>query len=319
MKRITAILASLAMLFGLNSCEHKELCYTHPHFSTIRVIFDWENIPENERPEGMRVKFFPSNGQGECWIFDFPGGKGRAIELPQNNYQVICYNYDTEGVFWQDENNFLSFRAETEDVEAPDGSRACLTPSRLVGDYKMQVDLADIPEDEERVVTLTPKIMVCHYTYDVYGINNVDNISSIQASLSGMSGGLLMAGDHLPEDLSEKLLFDGRVANSQDYITGDFYTFGYSTIPDEQNIFKLYIRYRSGKSYIFTYDVTSQVHAVPVTGHIGDVHIKIYFENQPPSPPDIDDGGNEGGTPPSNSGFDVGADDWNDVTTDIIA
>lgn len=321
MKKLFSSFAAIAMILGLNSCEHKELCYTHPHFSTIRVTFDWENISEKERPEGMRVMFFPQKGTGDCWIFDFPGGEGRTIELPQNYYRVISYNYDTEGIIWQNENSYLNFRAETEDVEAPDGSRATLTPSLLIGDYKTMINLADIPEDEERVVSLTPKKMVCHYTYEIHGVNSPEMITSIQASLSGMSGALIMAGDRLPDGLSESLLFDGIISKSEGVITGEFFTFGHTTLPEEANIFKLYLKYRSGKSYIISNNATKQVYAVPVTGHIGDVHITIYLENKLPPEPDIDDGGgdNEGGNTTPDSGFDVGADDWSDVNTDIIA
>lgn len=68
----------------LSACEHKELCYDHPHFTTVRVDFDWSRIDQEEMPEGMRVVFYPTDG-GDSWIFDFPEGKGQTIELPQRS------------------------------------------------------------------------------------------------------------------------------------------------------------------------------------------------------------------------------------------
>ena len=40
----------------LFSCEHKELCFHHPHVATVRVDFDWKNAPQ-ANPEGMCVFF----------------------------------------------------------------------------------------------------------------------------------------------------------------------------------------------------------------------------------------------------------------------
>lgn len=41
--RVT-VYALLAMI--LFSCEHKELCFHHPHMVTLRVDFDWKNAPQ---------------------------------------------------------------------------------------------------------------------------------------------------------------------------------------------------------------------------------------------------------------------------------
>lgn len=306
-------LASFMILASVTSCEHKDLCYTHPHISTIRVTFNWDEIPEAERPEGMRVKFYPTDQRSDCWIFDFSGGVGRTIEIPQTAYHVVCYNYDTEGIIWANEHSYSLLTAETKDALSPDGEAVSLTPSFMCGDYIRTVDLTNIPEDEERVVTLTPKKMVCRYTYEVHGISNPNEISHISGSLSGMSGALLMDGDRLPENLSESLFFDGQL--SQGVIRGEFFTFGYCQRNSEQNIFKLYLKNRSNKLFTLTHDVTKQVHGVAVNGHLGDVHLKIHLDYTLPSEPGGDGGGNDSGG--SNAGFDVGADDWGDINTEI--
>ena len=49
--RVT-VYALLAMI--LFSCEHKELCFHHPHMVTLRVDFDWKNAPQAD-PEGMSI------------------------------------------------------------------------------------------------------------------------------------------------------------------------------------------------------------------------------------------------------------------------
>lgn len=122
-----------------------------------------------------------------------------------------------------------------------------------------------------------------------------------------MSGSLLLAKDELPDDVpSERLLFGGEVKDSQ--IKGGFYTFGYRQKSTEPHVFKLYIKSCTGKLHVLEQDVTQQVRSFPVEGHIGNVHLVLNFDFDIPE----DSGGSK-----DDAGFDVGADDWADVNTDI--
>ena len=73
--------------------------------------------------------------KAEPWIFDFPYGEGRQIELPFNDYSVICFNNDADGIIWENPESYSRFSASTKIVETPDGNRACLTPPWLCGDH----------------------------------------------------------------------------------------------------------------------------------------------------------------------------------------
>lgn len=73
-------------------------------------------------------------------------------------------------------------------------------------------------------------------------------------------------------------------------------------------MFKLYIKSRTGKLHVLEQDVTQQVRSFPVEGHIGNVHLVLNFDFGIPE----DSGGIK-----DDAGFDVGADDWADVNTDI--
>lgn len=57
MIRIRFSLVFIFLWIGLTACEHKDLCYDHPHFATVRVIFDWTKISNHDKPEGMRSYF----------------------------------------------------------------------------------------------------------------------------------------------------------------------------------------------------------------------------------------------------------------------
>ena len=313
----------LSLLSILSSCNHKELYYEeNPQFRLLKVTFDWSQLTGHEKPEGMRVIFFPKDGKSEPWIFDFPKGETRQIELPENDYGVISMNYDTNGIVWKNPNSYLDFTADTRDTKSPDGEQASLTPSWLCGDH---IDWVSVNASHAaassassgssgsgvQVITLYPKSMVCRYTYEVNGIRKLERIADIRASLSGMSGSLLMAADRLPYSLSERLLFGGDVIGNQ--LRGGFYTFGCtqggtqgSSAP---NLFKLFIRSKSGKLHVLEQDVSAQVHSVPVVGHVGDVHLVINLDFEIP---DEGGGGSGGG-----AGFDVGVDNWGDVNVDI--
>lgn len=314
------------LLSILSSCNHKELHYEeNAQFRLLKVAFDWSLLSGHEKPEGMRVIFFPKDGKSEPWIFDFPKGETRQIELPENDYGVISMNYDTNGIVWKNPNSYLDFTADTRDTKSPDGEQASLTPSWLCGDHidwvsvnashaaasSASAENAGSSENGVQVITLYPKSMVCRYTYEVNGIRKLERIADIRASLSGMSGSLLMAADRLPYSLSERLFFGGDVIANQ--LRGGFYTFGCTQGSTQgiaaQNLFKLFIRSRSGKLHVLEQDVTAQVHSVPVVGHVGDVHLVINLDFEIP---DEGGGGSGGG-----AGFDVGVDNWGDVNVDI--
>ena len=305
MIRIRFSLVFIFLWIGLTACEHKDLCYDHPHFAKVRVVFDWTKISNHDKPEGMRVVFYPTDDESNTWIFDFPGGEDGEVELPENDYRVICFNYDTDGMVWKENGSYTLFTADTRDVQSPDNRTMAVTPPWLCGDHIDRVILKDIPEGSTKIIRLTPVNMVCHYTYEVNGIRGLDRVADLRAALSGMSGSLNMSGDSLPADLSESLLFDGMVSRNQ--IIGGFYTFGHSALEGEPNVFRLYIKNRSGSMSVLEQDVSDQVHDVPVAGHIGDVHLVLNFDYEVPSEP-----GNGG------PGFDVDVDDWDDVNMDIV-
>lgn len=78
MKRLIATYALLMVLSMIVvSCEHKELCYSHPHSAKVSVEFEWSQMPAAYSPGGMRVIFYPRNG-GEEIVRDFVGKKVAA-------------------------------------------------------------------------------------------------------------------------------------------------------------------------------------------------------------------------------------------------
>ena len=180
MIRIRFSLVFIFLWIGLTACEHKDLCYDHPHFATVRVIFDWTKISNHDKPEGMRVVFYPTDDESNTWIFDFPGGEDGEVELPENDYRVICFNYDTDGMVWKENGSYTLFTADTRDVQSPDNRTMAVTPPWLCGDHIDEVILKDIPGGSAEIVRLTPVNMVCHYTYEVNGLRGLDRVAELR-------------------------------------------------------------------------------------------------------------------------------------------
>lgn len=56
------------LILLMTACEHKVLYYAIPQYRSLRVTFDWSRIVNHEKPEGMRVVFFPKNSAKICRI-----------------------------------------------------------------------------------------------------------------------------------------------------------------------------------------------------------------------------------------------------------
>lgn len=302
------MLAAILALFAFASCEHKELCYSHPHEAALRVCFDFaaSGLPDGQT-RSMRVHFYPANGK-EPYTFDFPKGKSRTVSLPTGNYRAVCFNNDTQYIDWQGEQQAQSLLATTEQVKTPEGTEAYSTPDRLMGSSLEQVHIE--PENgTEQVVTFTPTPKVCRYSFEVHGIKEVQYITDMRVCLSGMSGQLLMFSDSFPPHTDDDtLLASGDLKDG--LCTGAFYTFGHATESGTQNLFTLYVKNRKDKVQKAVADVTEQVWSVPTTGHLADVHLVIRIDLTI----DNDKPGGSG----SGAGFEVGVDNWGDIHEDII-
>ena len=92
--------AGLGALLLLAACDHKELCYQHPHTSSLHVVFDWRETPDAD-PESMYVWFFPEEG-GEPVQYHLAGKAGGAVSLAEGRYDVLALNGDTEKIRFAD-------------------------------------------------------------------------------------------------------------------------------------------------------------------------------------------------------------------------
>lgn len=189
LKRIlTPALSLFAALMLLSSCDHKELCYHHPHGHNILIKFDWRDAPD-ANVEGMAVFFYPldadTRGYGTpvgdqdalppapVYRVDLGPDGGYLRQVPPGKYRVITYNNDTDGVLFDGLNNYDTHRGYTREgslleplygntvnrapaAEGAEGQRVLITPDPMWGYYTADVEVTDygityicVPESEK--------------------------------------------------------------------------------------------------------------------------------------------------------------------------
>ncbi len=325
----------MGILPVLCACEHKELCYHHPHTVTVMVEFDWQNAPAAS-PEGMCVFFYPQDADGSVERYDFLGTTGGEVKLPAGMYNVICYNNDTEGVSFSGTSKYDTYTAYTRDdnsvssssmnagaksnAEGDDyddsGERAVINPDMMWSASAYNLEITEeggisyvcVPQEDgedvytespDNVLMLYPKQIVCSYTFQVLNVQNLKYAVQISGTLSGMSAQINIPTSELGTECV-RIPFDGK-GDGEQGITGGFYTFGHNESNTEPHYMIFCVEITDGSKHYYTYNVTDQVNDAPDRKN---VHIIIDGMELPIA---ISNG----------DGFDPSVDDWQGEDLDI--
>lgn len=276
----------LSFLAATSSCEHKDLCYHHPHGVKLRVQYDWKNVPE-ALVKGMTIYFYPEDG-GHYIRFNFSNIQGGYIELSEGTYNVVTYNNDTEGLMFGNVADYESHNIYTREgdlFEPIYGSAASSTP-RAAGSEKERVVITpdmmwgcvvtkvvvaetgvkythetitgamDAPQlkventSEDKILTFYPEEFMCYYTYEIRNVENMDQAAQMCASLSGMSGGLTFSSNELFKECVT-LPFSAKLNQESHTITGEFYTFGHHEDNTAPHRMILYVWMTNGDKFYF--------------------------------------------------------------------
>lgn len=295
MNKLLMTLASVALLL-MTGCNHKELCYLHPHGTKIRVVYNWSEAPEAS-PAGMCAFFYPLDYEGSHRRFDFPGARGGEIEIPEGRYLLITYNNDTEAVQFLNHHDFDQHRAFTRigdilepmygngvksSVRAENDEQVVITPDGLWGCTATEVNITDhgisyihetsgsraetYDENGNQIITLYPHDLLCHYSYEVRNVKNAKHISKVSGALSGMSGAMNLATEGL-DPVCVTLPVEAAAHGDDKTITGEFLTFGHHADNTSPHRMQFYVVMDDGAKYSFTtgdnLDVTPQVDNAP--------------------------------------------------------
>lgn len=213
----------------LVSCTHKELCYRHPHTAKVRINVDWSEFEPYEKPTGMTLKLYPGDGILDEQTRDDmvpPGTTASSggvvthltnttshaiLNLPANYYHVLVFNQSTTefGSFsFRDMDDresavvVMQYQSRWYSSTRTGESDVATSPEWLgVGNFDdAQVTQAMIDAEVDSAITgmpiteypviadITPHNVI--YTVKVrIHINNIYNLRSARASMTGMAEG----------------------------------------------------------------------------------------------------------------------------------
>lgn len=310
MRRVFYLFTAVSALV-FSSCEHKDLCYDHPHTVPFRVLFDWREAPEAS-PASMSLYLFPPHGKSIRNEFtDAAGGELRAA---YGRYDVLCVNSDTEAVEYRNTERYETFEVTTRTttlfpglsslgVRAPappmapgtEDERIAAAPDMLWCDRRAGFSLSA----EDHLLTLYPSAAVGRCTVEIRHAENLEHTTALSASLSGLGGGVLPGAERLSGE-RVTVPFEVSVAEDQTTLTGVLTIFGHCPAERTSHILTLYAVLSDGSKWYYTYDVTEQIHSAS-----DQRDIRILLEGLPLPAPD------PGG------GFDPSVGDWEEVDVDI--
>lgn len=329
MKRMIWTLCSLLAL--LSSCNHKELCYSHPHTGRVRIDVDWSEFPE-EQPTGMTVMAFPADGGKPMTVLS-NNLSHVYVNLEAGLYHTLCFNQSTTefGSFtfrgmesWADAEVVGTQVSSRWYTTRADGERVITEPEWLGTDNETEVRVTDemveatgshhgttpVAPKDYVISTLYPQNIIWTMYVKVHIPGGVYNLRSARAAMDGMAEGVKFSTLRRKDESVTHLLEEWTlVVDSDDPVKGtltsSFKCFGlpgsHSANPQE-NEFLLSMLLVDGKTQV---DVPFEV------GHriekAMDGSLKLYLElTLPEALPDVKP---EGG---GSSGFDAVVEDWGD-------
>lgn len=284
----------VALLLPLfTACEHKELCYNHPHVASFEVVFDWTEAPDAD-PATMAVYFFPEDGSNPI-RHEFIDRRGGTVKMPRGVYDAVCVNSDKETHRIVNSERQETFEVTTSNTRSLVGllenksetaprardaeeERNVLEPISLWSDHVERLVIH--PENGQKKVVFKPKQRVKICSVVVKNVANLRHANAISASITGLSGGWLVGVDKLSE---EKVTIPfGVNANSEKTIlNAEFSFFGHCPETAGKHKLMIYAQMSDGNTYYFEEDVTDQFH----DSSQDPTHIKIVIEKLPlPTP-----------------------------------
>lgn len=319
----------LGVLMLLVSCNHHELCYSHPHTAKVRVNVDWSEFVE-EDPTGMTVMVYPADG-GKPYTVLTHALDGASFNLPEGVYHTLAFNQSVS------EFGSLEFRQmekydKAEVVSATqdsrwyegraDGGRVVTQPewigshceegamvTRQMVQAMRQEGKYRSGEGAEYVLSnLVPQNMVYTVHARVY-VEGIYNLRSARAALDGMAEGYRFAMAR-PSHVSATYLMEewemtvDKSDPTRGYIDTYLYCFG---LPDghqgtaDENLFTLSVLLVDNKTVLnFPFMVGDKFER-------GDTSVRLSLNLELELAEPLPDVKPEGG---SGSGFDATVEDW---------
>ena len=267
-KVITGCVAAM-LLPLLTACEHKDLCYDHPHSASVEVVFDWVNAPD-ANPATMSLYLYPEDGS-EPMRYEFTDRAGGTIAVPVGVYDAICVNSDKETHRIQNKERQETFEVTTGNTRSLRGTlstrsetaplargaeeeRSVMEPEVLWSDHAEGLEVR-LEAGVQRLV-LTPEFRVKLCSVEIRNVENLRHVAALSASVTGMSGGWLPGIDCLTDE-KVTIPFEVHANEEKTTLTGSLTFFGHCPKEAGEHKLMIYALMSDGNTYYYEEDVTS--------------------------------------------------------------
>ena len=349
--RFASIVLTSLVIAMAGSCEHKELCYYHPHTAPVRVNVDW-SLFTMEEPTGMTAYAYPLNDDSiDYYKFVSHNIDYITLDLEAGSFNTLVFNQSESEYGTFEFANLHSYdEAQVRVVQVKSNWYASKVPETKVGSEpewlgvgcaeNIEVTEAMVKAAEEEflashkdiitrsdtrsvnvVATVTPISLIKQIEFIVH-CEGIYNIRSVRASIDGMAEGcFLSTGDNTSAQVAHAIDTWKVVEKPNDltrgYVTSTLSTFGipagHSSTPEE-NTFSIHFLLVDNETII---DVDFNVGDIlsqfkELDGSDGEIQKVIVELTLPERLPDVKPVGGSGG------GFDIGVDNWGDEITTVI-
>ncbi|WP_300693221.1 DUF5119 domain-containing protein [uncultured Bacteroides sp.] len=300
---IIRILMAVAIFLPF-SCEHRDLCYDHSHWTDLKVEFDWSMAPD-ATPRTMVVYLFPREG-GMPRRYEITNVKnGAKIRVPSGEFDAVTFNGDTE-TLKEEGTTYANFVVTTANESLlapmernitnvppprPDGTEndpVKQTPDKMwTGSVE---NISIVPLETPQPLRFTPKEATATYTIILKNAKNANTGIGVSVALTAMAESYSPSADvAVGRDVTIPI---GLSVIDDTTLKGEVTVFGHCPVmkSERRHILTVY----TSKMKYYEYDVTDQLHETPDPHYITIIIEGIELPapdgtGMTPSVPDWDD------------------------------
>ena len=314
MCRATIIAALLAIMSAIACSKSDTASEIMDHTVSVSVTFDMRYVGD-QPPAGMTLYLYPLDENLETRRFDFKGITGGKVDIKPGRYNIICYNNDTHGVDFRNTDRYDSHEAYTRQSalnQSPDGNNLPVAPGAedeqllICPDPMTGTSISNVSlESNDVTLTLQPRRLTCTYRYEITDVTNIGRVTSMFASISGMTSSLLLCDGNPGSECAT--LVSEAVSDGMSRITGEFVIFRHDNGCNASHHLMLYVWTDDGKLHCLggsdtRFDMTEKLHQ---SGESGSVTLTVNGLEIPQS------------HDPEGTSYTPDIDDWPIVDTDI--
>lgn len=284
LKKLLSSVCLTILLTPLVGCDHKDIGIGVDDLleGRIKVVYDWRYCPD-ANPSSMELCLYPKDGS-EHLSFNLVGREGSYVSLEPDTYDIISMNNDDlDWAVYRNTDNKDDFKVETHDASessdynllvnylrstrANDTNRLASTPGMSWSTRQDSVTV--IKSDQDQVITLYPKEIVCHYSVEVRNVENIELARgiTINGTISGLADGY-HHGARISSDTPVTMPFTFSVDTENKELHSQFLTFGEcNTVKSFHNL-KVYLFLADGTTFEKAFDVDKQISEAPDPTHV---------------------------------------------------